>query len=460
MKELVSYINGECIKKGASFSEVRIVQYDKLEFVFNDGRKNWSSLNKILEINLKIWKEDTISSGYTTASDKHSLDELIDSTMDESHIIKDFNANIKTFEPVLHNKDNSTLVEEAETEVSTKDKLKFIKTLQAAIKEKSEDIKTYLTYSDKSGYFYFGNSEGYFITDRISEFILETSMELVYALKRMNRTFTHAGRLSAASFDLKLASSLGRTHASRFLNSVLVPLPPKKKMNIIMDGELSGRIIHELVHGIEGDILVSARSPWKKKKGKEIFSDKLTIIDDPQYGLSQRTLKVNYDADGFQRKTTTIVEKGVLKNFITDVRSSSNLKVENTCSARNTADNTYTFPVSTNLVVKEGDKSLKDLVKEAEEGVLCQGALQVDIDWKNQIIKIIPEQAVFIANGILKEDVYVSVEIDYPVDDLMKRLVSLGDKPRVSFTHCTKGGGIICSQISPAMLFERLTVKM
>ena len=94
---------------------------------------------------------------------------------------------------------------------------------------------------------------------------------------------------------------------------------------------------------------------WAPLLGEEVFSKKLTIVDDPLIvrGLASR----HYDNEGISAKALPIVENGVVRNIYVD-----------TYYGRK-GDMTPTTGSPSNRVVKLGSQSLEQLLGEVGTGV-------------------------------------------------------------------------------------------
>lgn len=67
-----------------------------------------------------------------------------------------------------------------------------------------------------------------------------------------------------------------------------------------------------------GDLIFKGISPLKGKENTKIFSDKITIIDNPR-NLEALTI-ANYDDEGCPTKEKVLVDKGVFSSMLHDTK--------------------------------------------------------------------------------------------------------------------------------------------
>lgn len=102
------------------------------------------------------------------------------------------------------------------------------------------------------------------------------------------------------------------------------------------------------------------------KVGQEIGSPLVTIIDDATMadGVASRP----FDAEGVKTSQITIVENGVLKNYICDSYSARRLNLKPTGNGSRSYQSTPSVG-STNLYLKNGTASPKDIIKSVKNGL-------------------------------------------------------------------------------------------
>ena len=120
-------------------------------------------------------------------------------------------------------------------------------------------------------------------------------------------------------------------------------------------------------------------SPIAEKIGQKIFDEKLTIYDDP---LNDKYPGARaFDDEGVACKPLTLVENGVLKSFYYDLNYAKKLNAKSTGHGYRTSQwggdplTLKPIPALSHMSVKTGGKSLSELVKSMDKGVIIEYAL-------------------------------------------------------------------------------------
>ncbi|ODN29777.1 TldD/PmbA family protein [Fervidobacterium thailandense] len=134
------------------------------------------------------------------------------------------------------------------------------------------------------------------------------------------------------------------------------------KYRVILLNDVFSDILGMLVSMISAENVHKNMSPLKGKIGEKIASEKLTIKDLPYHPLSINN--VPFDTQGVPTREKSIIENGVFKTFLHNLKTAKKDGVEPTGNAYGTAI------VPINLVVEPGDKPFGELVKQLGDGIV------------------------------------------------------------------------------------------
>ncbi|MEZ0180583.1 TldD/PmbA family protein ['Camptotheca acuminata' phytoplasma] len=138
-------------------------------------------------------------------------------------------------------------------------------------------------------------------------------------------------------------------------------LESKGNYPVVFSNEIFAKILNNFSSIFSGMSAYRNLTRLKDKEGEKIASSLITIVDDP---LTEKAFfQDQFDDEGVACYTKTIVEKGIFKQFIHNLKTSI---IFNTPPTGNSFKNAISM---TNCYVKEGTKSLKEMISPIKEGV-------------------------------------------------------------------------------------------
>lgn len=129
-----------------------------------------------------------------------------------------------------------------------------------------------------------------------------------------------------------------------------------------------------LSQGLNGKEVYKGTSPMAGKIGEKLFDEKVTIIDDGT--IDGKFASASYDDEGVPRRRNLLIEKGVLKSFIYDLKTAAQSRVESTGNASRQLFSPPE-PSFTNFVIQPGQTALKDILAGIDEGILVEDLLGI-----------------------------------------------------------------------------------
>jgi len=127
-----------------------------------------------------------------------------------------------------------------------------------------------------------------------------------------------------------------------------------------------------LMLGLNGKNVYTHISPMAGKIGEKMFDDKITVVDDAT--IDGKFGSASYDDEGVAHRRNVLVEQGVLKGFMYDLKTATQSGVEST---GNGSRGLFRPPASspTNLIFEAGETPLADIIAGIDEGLLVENAL-------------------------------------------------------------------------------------
>lgn len=175
---------------------------------------------------------------------------------------------------------------------------------------------------------------------------------------------------SSISYEFAGARALSDLPVEEMLKDVVfkatATLQPSQiettRMPAVLFREASAMLLEAFSQLFLGDALVKGKTFLKGAEGQEVFSQKLTIVDDGTIERGFMSLPV--DAEGYAPRKKVVVEKGVFRGFLHSTYTALKAGAEPT--GNSVREGFRSLPVSgiTNLYIQPGERKLEELLEE------------------------------------------------------------------------------------------------
>lgn len=155
---------------------------------------------------------------------------------------------------------------------------------------------------------------------------------------------------------------------------------PAGVMPVVLAGGWPGILLHEAIgHGLEADFNRKKTSAFSSLIGKRVASEVCTIVDDGT--LPFRRGSLNMDDEGTPTSCTTLIEKGILRGYITDKLNARLMGIPLTGNGRRESYQSVVLPRMTNTFMLAGESDPQDIIRSVKKGLYAVsfGGGQVDI---------------------------------------------------------------------------------
>ena len=147
-----------------------------------------------------------------------------------------------------------------------------------------------------------------------------------------------------------------------------------KKYDIIVDSTVMKSILSNFIDMLSATNIRQKISCLEGKLNEKVFSDKLTIIEDPKNDdYPGATI---FDDEGTETEKKEIIKDGVLKTYLYNIKEA---KEQN----KKTTGNGYSSISTRNMYIKPGDKTLEEMMKKLKNGIYitdCMGSMNTAIN--------------------------------------------------------------------------------
>ncbi len=155
---------------------------------------------------------------------------------------------------------------------------------------------------------------------------------------------------------------------------------PAGVMPVVLGWGWPGILLHEAIgHGLEADFNRKKTSAFSSLVGKRVASNVCTIVDDGT--LPNRRGSLNMDDEGTPTNRTVLIERGILRGYITDKLNARLLGIPLTGNGRRESYQSVVLPRMTNTFMLAGESDPQDIIRSVGHGLYAVsfGGGQVDI---------------------------------------------------------------------------------
>ncbi len=177
--------------------------------------------------------------------------------------------------------------------------------------------------------------------------------------------------------DLAEPVALGRNAGERAVGRLGPVKPETAVMPVVFEQRLAGRLVGAIAGAINGAAVARGTSFLKDAMGDAVLKEGMALIDDPgrRRGHGSRP----FDAEGLPCRHRALIEDGVLRSWLLDLRSARQLGLPPTGNAARSAGSAP-GPTSSNLYLEPGRLSPEELIGEIESGLLVTALMGHGVD--------------------------------------------------------------------------------
>lgn len=200
---------------------------------------------------------------------------------------------------------------------------------------------------------------------------------------------------------------------------------PSGTYNTIIYNEAMVQLLETFAGAFSGDAAQKGLSLLKGKEGEMIASSIVTIVDDPL--MDGGLASAPFDDEGVATFTKELVYEGKLNTLLHNLKTAHKQGVKSTGNGFKSSYASSVGVSESNLYIRKGKKSLEDLIKEINEGVII-----TDLAGLHSGANVVSGDFSLAAKGFYVEDGKKS----FPVEqitlagnyfDLLKNIVEIGD---------------------------------
>ena len=213
--------------------------------------------------------------------------------------------------------------------------------------------------------------------------------------------------------ELPPPGEVARTALERALVRLGAEKGPTMKTTMVVDSRAAAQLVGRLLGPANARLVQQGRSFWAGLAGEQVFSEQLSIVDDPLIvrGLGSR----HYDSEGVSSRALPLVSAGRVENLYVDTYYGRKAGLD------------VTTGTPSNRVVAPGERSLQQLLGDSGDGVYVTSWLGGNADSTSGDFSL-GLRGHMIENGAIGRPVG-EMNVTGNLKSLFSQLVAVGNDP-------------------------------
>ncbi|MBN1801192.1 MAG: TldD/PmbA family protein [Candidatus Lokiarchaeota archaeon] len=448
--ELIKRLN-DLAKDNSEYWDLRCSAYEGTSLDFTDQKSKEISSSSTIECGIRSFINGGWGFVVLKDLDRKSIENGFQKAIKLSKLTESLSRNkfkINERDPLIEH----FKIEEFSSlkEIGIEEKIELVKEHEKTMSSLSSQIKnTRTVYMDNGIQSIFANSFGSFITQNYSVLRL---FNLAFAQKNglIQRAVNSVG--GVGGFEIvktEQARSLSQKTASEAIALLEAKSPLGGKFTVIMDPKLTGTFVHEAFgHAVEADLVLNKESILEGRIGEKVAIEDVTIIDDPRMGRAKK-LNLPYelfgsyfvDSEGIPSQKTTIIEAGILKNYIHSLETSSRMNIKPNGHGRAASDSSRPQVRMGITLLEPKEWKLDEMIEDTKNGILCEDFQYGYTDPTTGNFQFKCRISYTIENGE-KKTMMRDASLSGMTLEVLNKITAIGSKSEMNISDgmCGKGG--------------------
>lgn len=365
------------VAKGADFADAFFEYRISSDLSFEEDIVKSARRGIVQGVGIRAVKGDQIGFAFT---EDLSLQSMMDAANAAAVIASDNVAKTRVVGMADRKMKNLYPIGELATSAELTKKLAFIKEANAAAKAFDPKIvRVSVGFNDEVKHVAYASSDGTYWEDSQPLFMFNASCIAEDGKLRETGYRGGGGRIGLEYFNTRKAADIGTDAARLAILNLSAQEAEAGVQTVVMGQAESAVLLHEAVgHGLEADFNYKKLSNYSGRVGQKVASDQCTVVDEGLFANMRGT--INVDDEGNAPQSTTLIENGVLRGYMTDRISAKQLGVKPTGNGRRQAYNHPPMPRMTNTYLRPGKYSSEEILKSVKDGIYAKGFTGGNVD--------------------------------------------------------------------------------
>ena len=368
-QQILKEVLGVALSNGGDFADIFVEQKRATGIGMEAGKIERVQSGLDAGAGIRVLSGEATAYAYTNDISKKGLAEAAQIA---SHAAKggkkDVNIDLTAIQPLV----NFEFKQRPE-DIKTEEKVSIVKAAEKAARSVDEQkIKQVIVgYGDSVQQVVMANSNGNYVED---ERIRTRMVVNVVASdgETIQTGYDAAGSLCGFElFERYNPEEIARQAAGRAVRMLTARPAPAGKMPVVMAGEAGGTMVHEACgHGLEADLTQRHLSVYADKKGQQVASELVTVVDDAT--LPDRYGSYRFDDEGVPSRKVTLIEKGMLTDYLYDRLTAAKEGRDSNGHGRRESYQHKPIPRMGNTFIAPGSMEPEKIIRETQRGPLVK----------------------------------------------------------------------------------------
>ncbi len=377
-EQSIQKIINTALRNGGDLAEVYLEDTDRLTLVLDDQKLETATRGSDIGGGVRVFYGQTAAYAYTDDLSEGALLAAAEAaaaaarSTNQARVAVDLTRRIPSVtHPIKRPFDQMSIAEKAAL-------LRQIDQTGRATSSLISQLMTSYTQTSRRVWIY--NSDGVWAEDE--RFMLELRASLVAKRGDALQTITTGlgGQTGLEMLDERDPLTAVKEAAETAVHMLDAKPAPAGEMTVVINNGWGGVLFHEACgHCMEADFITSGASAYAGMVGERVGPDFLTAIDDGT--IPNRRGSLRFDDEGTPAQKVTLIENGILKEYMWDLTEARRLGRESTGNGRRQSFRHMPMPRMTNTYIDAGPHDPEEIIRSTKKGLFAKrlGGGQVEI---------------------------------------------------------------------------------
>jgi PmbA protein len=356
-------------KKVTEEAEVFTVSSEETPVRFEANRLKQIQSRQSSSIALRIIKDGKI--GYATMTESGNIQSLVNMAVETAQ----FGTTARFKFPSLNSYPQVEILDADIESVSTEEMVKLGEELIDTVKKHTPDLLCEAEVSKGVTSIHIINSSGGDAEYKRSYFSLGVEGQLI-----RDTDMLFVGDSQSSCHPILESSTITNEVIKQLEYARNQASAPTKSLPVVFTPEgVANALIMPLMSAFNGKTVLEGASPIGKKLGQLVFSEQLSLYDDPT--IPYRPGSRPCDDEGTSSQRTPLIEHGIVTSFLYDLQTAALARTQSTGNGHRSGGGLPT-PSPSAFVITPGKITFDDMVSDIKEGLVVEylmGATQGNI---------------------------------------------------------------------------------